>query len=60
MSAPEGISVADVQRALGVDYSTAWRYIQELGAKSTTRGLWALEPGAEDVALAHAILERAL
>lgn len=58
MREPEGVSVMDVQRALDVDYSSAWRYIQELGAQNRERGLWSLEPSADDVKLARAILKR--
>jgi len=59
MREPEGVSVMDVQRTLDVDYSTAHRYLNELGAQNYQRGLWSLEPSADDVKLARAILKRA-
>lgn len=59
LMSPEGVEMADVIKLLDMDQSSAWRYLQQLGARKLERGLYTLDPSEEDVRLALAVLERA-
>lgn len=60
LAAPDGLSDADLARALGVDRVTANRYRRDLGTTHTGRhGRYTLAPSAEDVADAILVLRRA-
>ena len=52
-----GAHIKDIAATLGVDYSSAFRYVKELGAtKTDTQGVYHLKPTNEMVKFAAAIL----
>jgi DNA-binding IclR family transcriptional regulator len=55
-----GVSVMELSKTLEVNYSTAWRYMQDLGAVETGEktARYTLTPTPEDVELALAVLNR--
>lgn len=57
----DGISVAELSKELGVDYTSAWRYMREIGAVEIEpeSARYILVPNSQDVELALAVLRRA-
>lgn len=58
LSHPEGVEFGSIVKLLDMDASSAWRYLKQLGARKIERGLYTLDPSAEDRKLARAVLER--
>ncbi len=52
-----GVSDAGLAKPLGVSRTTAYRYRLYLGAYEIAPGKWSLEPTADDILFAHAVLE---
>ena len=57
-----GMTPTQLADALGVDHTTAHRYLNELGESvlNTGDGIYRYRPTNDDIALAQLVLERAL
>lgn len=55
---PEGYRISSLVEETGLHIGTVTRQLEELGARRVSRGVYALEPSPEDVALARAVLTR--